>query len=161
VGLVPARFTHYDSDVNFNIEEMTAVPPVTDDVFTWPGEPRLRGGRCRDCHTAAFPLPQGCTRCSGRSIDEELLPTEGTLWSWTVQSFRPKAPFRGVEPFEPYGVGYVELPGACIVESRLTTADPDRLQIGCPMRLTVIPFATDADGAELLTYAFAPVGDES
>jgi len=137
------------------------VRPVTEDVFTWPGEPQLRGGRCRDCGTAAFPRPAGCTRCSGRSIDEELLPTEGRLWSWTIQSFRPKPPFRGPETFEPYGVGYVELADACIVEARLTTADPDELRIGGRMRLTVLPFAADDDGTEVLTYAFAPVQEES
>ena len=135
--------------------------PVSDDVFTWPGEPRLKGGRCRACGTAAFPLPQGCARCSGRDIDEELLPPEGLLWSWTVQSFRPKPPFRGPQGFQPYGVGYVELPGACIVESRLTTSDPELLQIGRRMRLTVTPFAEDDDGTEVLTFAFAPAEDDS
>jgi uncharacterized OB-fold protein len=63
--------------------------------------------------------------------------------------------------FEPYGVGYVELPGACIVESRLTTADPEQLYIGQRMRVTVVPFATDSDGTELLTYAFAPAEESS
>jgi uncharacterized OB-fold protein len=143
------------------IREMSAVTPVSDDVFTWPGEPRLRGGRCRDCGTAAFPRPQGCARCSGRAIDEELLPAEGRLWSWTVQSFRPKPPFRGPAAFEPYGVGYVELPGACIVEGRLTIADPEQLYIGQRMRVTVTPFALDDDGSELLTYAFAPAEELS
>jgi uncharacterized protein len=140
---------------------MSAMRPVSDDVFTWPGEPRLKGGRCRDCGTAAFPRPRGCARCSGRVIDEELLPSEGRLWSWTIQSYRPKPPFRGPAQFEPYGVGYVELPGACIVEGRLTTSDPERLHIGGRMRLEVVPFATADDGTDLLTYAFTPVEELS
>jgi uncharacterized OB-fold protein len=140
---------------------MTAVRPIADDVFAWPGEPRLRGGRCRNCGTAAFPRPQGCPRCSSRAIDDELLPSEGRLWSWTIQRFRPKSPYRGPEPFEPYGVGYVELPGACVVEARLTTADPELLHIGRMMRLTVVPCATDGADDVLLTYAFAPVEEES
>jgi uncharacterized OB-fold protein len=68
-----------------------------------------------------------------------------------VQRFRPKAPYVGPEDFEPYGVGYVELPGEVRVEARLTVADPARLRIGMPMELVVVPFG---DG---VTYAFAPV----
>ena len=39
------------------------------------------------------------------------------------------------------------------VEARLTEADPDRLRIGMPMELVLIP-APGAGGA--LTYAFRP-----
>ena len=52
------------------------------------------------------------------------------------------APYVGpTTPFEPYGVGYVELPGEVRVEARLTEADPARLRIGMPMELTVVPAA--------------------
>ena len=57
-------------------------------------------------------------------------------------SFAPKAPPYlpgGVEEFEPYGVGYIELPGEVRVEARLTESDPDRLRIGMLMDLTLIP----------------------
>jgi uncharacterized OB-fold protein len=48
------------------------------------------------------------------------LPDRGTLWTWTVQAFEPKPPYRAPESgFTPYGVGYVDL-GEVIVESRLT-----------------------------------------
>ncbi len=43
------------------------------------------------------------------------------------------------DEFEPYGVGYVELPGEVRVEARLTEYDPERLRIGMPMELTLIP----------------------
>jgi uncharacterized OB-fold protein len=90
-----------------------------------------------------------------------LLDRRGTLWSWTVQRFRPKEPYAGPEPFEPYGVGYVELPDGVIVESRLTTADPDQLEIGLPMELVIEPFGTTASGERTVTYAFRPVSDRS
>ena len=77
----------------------------------------------------------------------------GTLWSWTVQRFQPKEPFIGSEPFEPYGVGYIELDGEIIVESRLTTADPDQLEIGQNMELVIVPFEN------ALTFAFTPAAD--
>ena len=69
----------------------------------------------------------------------------------------PKAPPYlpgGVEEFEPYGVGYVELPGEVRVETRLTESDPERLRIGMTMELTLIPVPGAAD---TLTYAFRSV----
>ena len=91
------------------------------------------------------------------------LASRGTLWTWTVQSFPPKAPpYLGpTDPatFEPFGVGYVELPGELRVEGRLTEADPSRLRIGMEMELVVVPLGTDASGAEIVTFGFRPVGD--
>jgi uncharacterized OB-fold protein len=85
-----------------------------------------------------------------------MLARRGTLWSWTIQCFAPKSPPYAVDDadaFEPYGVGYVELPDGIRVEARLTVADPDKLRIGMPMELTLIgaPGLQDA-----VTYAFRP-----
>ena len=68
----------------------------------------------------------------------------------------PKSPpYAGErDAFEPYGVGYVELPGEVRVETLLTVDDPHELQIGMPMELTLVP-APGASGA--MTYAFRPV----
>jgi uncharacterized OB-fold protein len=60
--------------------------------------------------------------------------------------------------FEPYGVGYIELPGEVRVETRLTEADPDRLRIGMPMELTLVPAPGETRG--VVTYAFQPVTQE-
>ena len=130
---------------------------VADGLFTWPSdEPRLIGSRCRTCGTATFPKQASCPKCTGRHVEETLLPREGTLYTWTVQAFRPKAPYLGPEPFEPYGVGYVELAGAVRVEARLTESDPERLCIGDTMRLVIVPFHTDDQGRQVMTFAFEP-----
>ena len=80
-----------------------------------------------------------------------------------MQSFPPKAPpYLGpTDPatFEPFGVGYVELPGELRVESRLTEADPAKLRIGMEMELVVVPLGIDDDGDEIVTFGFRPVGD--
>lgn len=130
---------------------------VADGLFTWPSDdPRLIGSRCRECGTATFPKQLSCPRCTGRDVEETLLPSEGTLYTWTVQAFQPKSPYLGPEPFEPYGVGYIELAGAVRVEARLTEADPERLCIGDAMRLVIVPFRTDDQGREVMTFAFEP-----
>lgn len=85
------------------------------------------------------------------------LPRQGRLWSWTVQRFRPKSPpYAGPDAFEPYAVGYVELDGALIVESRLADVAFDRLTIGMAMQLVPLAFTT-ADGVLRTSFAFAPI----
>jgi uncharacterized OB-fold protein len=114
-----------------------------------PEAPVLLGSACRACGTVTFPRQASCPRCTSTDVGEHQLARRGTLWSWTVQRFRPKSPpYVGPEEFEPYGVGYVELPGEVRVEARLTESDPTRLRIGMPMELTLI-----ADGA----FAFRPL----
>ncbi|MTV23891.1 DNA-binding protein [Nitriliruptoraceae bacterium ZYF776] len=136
---------------------MTA--PFVDDailVATDDG-PRLVGGRCSACGTSAFPRPGSCPRCGSEQVDEDVLPDRGTLWSWTVQHFPPPVPpYQGPQPFVPYGVGYVELGGRVLVESRLTESDPAQLRIGRELELVLTPLH-DADGQERATFAFAPL----
>ena len=121
---------------------------------------RLLGGRRRSDGKIVFPLPQGDAADAYEVVD---LPSHGTLWSFTVQRFRPKPPYDGPgddRSFAPYAVGYVELPGAIIVESRLETERFERLRIGMPMAFTLQTFRTDPDGQDVLTYAFKPADGE-
>jgi uncharacterized OB-fold protein len=84
--------------------------------------------------------------------------SDGRLWSFTVQRFRPKSPpYAGADDeksFRPYALGYVELPGEVIVESRIETDDFAALKIGAPMRLKLVPFPKV--GGDVLAYAFEP-----
>ncbi len=135
--------------------------PVADGLWrVVDDEPRLIGSRCGACGETRFPVQGSCARCAGTEMETVDLPTNGTLWSWTVQGFLPKnPPYAGRETaldFVPYGVGYVDLPGACIVESRLTENRAEHLRIEMPVRLVLVPFTTDDEGHEVLTFAFAP-----
>jgi uncharacterized OB-fold protein len=132
-----------------------------EDVFTWPSdEPQLIGGRCDACSAITFPNQASCPRCGSLEMAEHLLPRRGTLWTFTTQEFLPKEPYAGgerPETFQPYGVGLVQLGDEVRVEGRLTVADPEVLQIGMELQLVVVPFRTDPDGTEVMTYAFEPV----
>jgi uncharacterized OB-fold protein len=89
-------------------------------------------------------------------MSEVLLPRTGSLWTWTIQGFRPKSPpYKGNDAFEPFGVGYVDL-GELLVEARLTENEPDRLEIGAAVELVLIPLYRDENGSDVLTYAFRP-----
>ena len=133
--------------------------PIDEGLFTWPSdEPRLLGSRC-DCGVVAFPAQASCPRDGGEMTTVEL-PRRGTLWTFTTQGFAPKGPPDGpfLGAYEPYAVGYVELPEHCKVESRLTESDPSKLSVGMEMELVIVPFRTDEQGNEVLTFAFEPVG---
>lgn len=146
---------------------MTTIVAVADGIFEIrDGKPVLLGSRCTNCDNHMFPRQSGCPRCLFNEQEDVELATTGTLWTWTVQAFPPKAPpYLGPvgDDFEPYGVGYVELPGQLRVEGRLTIADPEQLQIGMEMELVLDPLTVDEDGNQVVTYAFAPVenGDQS
>jgi uncharacterized OB-fold protein len=131
-----------------------ATRPIAEGLLTDEQPPRLIGGRDRETGRIVFPMPDGS---EGERFDAVPLGREGTIWSWSVQRFPPKAPpYIGYQPFEPFAFGYVELPGEVIVESRLTGFEFDALDCGLPVRLTTVPFATAPDGATLITYAFEP-----
>jgi uncharacterized OB-fold protein len=147
---------------------VTESRPVAPGLFTWPAaEPRLIASRCADCGAVAFPAAADCAGCGGLKSAELLLPDRGALWTFTTQNFRPPSPpYAGrdtAETFRPYTVGYVQLSGEILVESRLTEPDPEQLAIGREMRLVVVPFGEDPDGTPVVTFAFAPVsvGEEN
>ena len=140
---------------------MTTIVAVADGIFDIrDGKPVLLGTRCTNCDNHMFPRQTGCPRCLFNEQEDVELATHGTLWTWTVQAFPPKAPpYLGPvgDEFKPYGVGYVELPGQLRVEGRLTIADIDELKIGMEMELVLDPLSIDDDGNQIVTYAFAPV----
>ena len=128
--------------------------PIAQGLLTDEAQPRLIGGRNLATGRIVFPMPTG-----GEAALYEPYPLKrtGTLWSYTVQRFAPKSPpYAGPQPFEPFAVGYVELSGEVIVESRLIDIPFDQLKIGIPLQMVLEPFSTDTDGNAVYTYAFAP-----
>jgi uncharacterized OB-fold protein len=134
--------------------------PVAEGIFTWPSdEPQLIGSRCTSCGIVTFPVQSSCPRCASVDMSDEWLSRRGRLWAWTTQNFPPPPPYAGPsgKDFTPFGVGYVELADEVKVESRLTESDPAALRIGQEMELVVVPFRTDGEGNEVMTFAFRPV----
>ena len=115
-------------------------------------EPRLIGSQCERCGTVTFPRQGSCPRCTSEDVRERLLARAARCGPGRSSASSPsRRPTRAGEDFEPYAVGYVELPGEVRVETRLTESDPEELEIGMPMELTLIPAPGDS-GA--LTFAF-------
>jgi uncharacterized protein len=129
-------------------------PPLVDaTLFVGNDTLALAGSRCRTCSTVTFPLQESCPRCAGVDVEAHALATEGTIWAFTEQLFPPKPPYAVQSPdFRPYVVGYVELGGEVIVESRIV-ATPGSLRIGQPVRLITEAFVP---GGDVVTFAFTP-----
>ena len=129
-------------------------------LFEWPSEdPHLIGSECQ-CGVITFPRQSSCPGCCGSKIVPRRLAKSGRLWTWTTQEFLPKPPYavaRRPEEFVSFKLGYIELPGEVLVESRISAPEHQALTIGMPMRLTFEPLFLDAAGAEVMSFAFEPV----
>lgn len=122
--------------------------PIAPGLWTDGADPQLVGGRRADGEIV-FPMPDGD---AAEGVEPFALSRTGTLWSWTRQDFRPKSPpYEGPEAFEPFLLGYVELPGEVIVETRIVDATLGELTLGMPMELAIVPFDETRS-----TFAFRP-----
>ena len=133
--------------------------PLVEGVFQIKGsdgQPHLLVSRCKSCGTYAFPARERCSRCSGKDLEREEAPSEGTLYTFTV--IRELGKQR--EGFMPYAVGQVDLANG-VRASGVVAAAPDALSIGMPLRTTVLPQGKDEEGHVLLGYAFAPAGSNT
>lgn len=132
-----------------------SLTPIDPALWSNDPEPHLMGGRLPN-GDIVFPMPQGD---AARDVEPYKLARKGTLWSWTRQDFCPKEPYEGPgagpgegpQDFTPYLIGYVELPGEVIVETRIVDAALEDLTLGMPMQFCVVPF-----NAHHTTFAFRP-----
>jgi uncharacterized protein len=125
---------------------------VKEGLFSAGDPPALLGSRCRACGAHHFPRHDTCPYCSVEDPEPIELSRAGTLWSWTAVT----APPPGYAGETPYGVGVVELPEGIRVITRLTVNDPASLILHDPMELRIVPLHIDADGNDVITFAFAP-----
>ena len=131
---------------------------VADGLFeTGADGPRLVGSRCTGCGTVYFPQALSCRNpaCREKRIERALLPSHGTLYSYTIQHYRPPALFR-MDDWSPYAIGLVDLGEGVRVMGMLTGIALDAIAVDMPMTLVVEPLFTDAERGPVLTYKFAP-----
>ena len=133
---------------------------IDPDLWSDDAEPHLMGGRRADGEIV-FPMPLGV---AAQDCEPYKLSRIGKLWSWTTQGFLPKTPYIGPgsnegpdgEPsppdFQPFLLGYVELPGEVIVESRIVGASLEDLELNMPVEFCIVPFNETYD-----TFAFRPI----
>ena len=132
--------------------------PVADGLFEMAGsEPRLIGSRCTGCQSVYFPQATNCRnpQCHAKHVARCLLPARGTLYSFTIQRYRPPPLFR-VDDWSPYAIGLVDLGEGLQVMGMLGGIALEEVRIGMPLRLVVEPLYVDEERGSVVTYKFAP-----
>lgn len=116
------------------------------------GLPGLVGGYCAACQGYLYPRPEYCPTCL-QPAQRRMLGGRGSIYSYTV--IRTRAPYRLPEP---YAVGYIDLKASGLrVFGLFHPQATERLQIGMPVALSVMPLGVDNDGRPCLRPVFSPL----
>src|ERR1700743_362114 len=135
--------------------EMTAL--ITEGLFRVDGDRAvLFASRRRSSGAVKFLAERHGLFEGGLEIQDDIeaieLSTEGTLYTYTTQEFAPPLPYKGNRDpklFQPYVVGFVELPERGLGGPLIVDAIPAELRIGQPLVSTTTTLET-ADGQSLL-----------
>lgn len=140
---------------------MTTKPiPAVEGLFTDTAEgPRLVGSRCRSCATPYFPRSPVCHNpdCTESKVEDASFGPRGKLWSCAIQNYPPPLPARYDEPYKPYAVGVVDLSDGLRVLGRISTDDPEGLQVGTDVELVLEKLYRDEGGNDVITWKFRPL----
>jgi uncharacterized OB-fold protein len=136
---------------------------ITEGLFRVDGDRAvLFASRRRSSGAVKFPAERPELFDGDPDIQHDIEPielsTEGTLYTYTTQEFPPPLPYKGnrdPKVFQPYVVGFVELPQGVLVETLIVDATATELRIGQPLVSTTATLET-GDGQSLLTFAFRP-----
>ncbi len=134
--------------------------PVTEGLFAETAAgPRLLGSRCQTCSTPYFPRSPAChnPECGESRMQDTDFGPRGRLWSCAIQNYPPPPPARYDEPYTPYAVGVVDLDEGLRVVARMSVDDPESLQLGAEVELTIEPLYRDDEGRDVTTWKFKPL----
>lgn len=115
------------------------------------GDVRLTGSRCAACGEVSLGETSLCPNCGGGSVETVALAERGVLWSFTVIRHRPPGDYQGKDPFEPFGLGLVELPDGLRVLSPID-GDIAALEVGMKLRFEAYARATPKGERVLFTF---------
>jgi uncharacterized OB-fold protein len=138
----------------------TKTVPVAEALFNETADdPRLLGSKCASCGTPYFPRSAVChnPECRESKIEEASFGPRGTLWSCAIQNYPPPAPARYEEPYTPYALGMVDMPEGLRVLGRISTDDPESVQVGAEVELVLERLYLDENGNEVITWKFKPI----
>ena len=136
--------------------------PIREGFFTWPLEPpeqvRLMGSRCQSCGETFLGKVVGCLNCQSTNLEDIVLSNRSKLWSYTVARHRPLGDYKGPDP--PLAIGMVELPEGLRILSILRDCEVDALKVGMDLELQVERLYEDAEGNDVMSFAFRPTKKE-
>jgi uncharacterized OB-fold protein len=134
--------------------------PVAEGLFADSADgPRLIGSKCAACGTPYFPRSAVChnPECGKSQMEDASFGPRGTLWSCAIQNYPPPAPARYEEPYTPYALGMVDMPEGLRVLGRISTDDPEGVEVGAEVELVLERLYLDENGDEVITWKFKPI----
>ena len=134
--------------------------PIAEGLFTETTDgPRLLGSRCASCGPPYFPRSAVChnPECRESRMEEASFGPRGTLWSCAIQNYPPPLPARYEEPYTPYALGMVDMPEGLRVLGRISTDDPEGVQVGVEVELVLERLYLDENENEVVTWKFKPI----
>jgi len=117
----------------------------------------LLGSKCIKCGEQFFIRRDICENCQGRELEDILLGNRGKLYAFSVMFYPAPPPYKPPDPFIPYGLGWIEMPGGTVLYSLLTENDPKKLKVGMDMELVFDKFGQDKEGNDIMICKFKPV----
>ncbi len=123
------------------------------DLFTTDDEGRVRliAGYCKESDNWTFPRYLADPVSFTDDIEEKFLSPTGVLHSFTVVR-------RSMPEFKvPYVLALVDFPEGVRVMAQVETEDPDSLEFGEEMAVTVGVIKMAPDGSDISSYKFIPV----
>ena len=127
------------------------------DLFTTDDEGRVRliAGYCKESDNWTFPRYLADPVSFTDDIEEKFLSPTGVLHSFTIVR-------RSMPEFKvPYVLALVDFPEGVRVMAQVETEDPDSLEFGEEMAVTVGAIKKAPDGADIKSYKFIPVRELS
>ncbi len=125
--------------------------PVVD-YLVLDDNPHLEANACTSCGALFFDRRNACAKCGRTEFTRKALSTTGTLRSFTiVYRAAPNVPV-------PYVSSVIELDGGGVVKANLVDAgtEPDKIDLGMPVRLATFVCGKDEEGVEAMAFGFTP-----
>ena len=117
----------------------------------------LLGGYSPTSGLHHFPLSEVCPYSGADDVEAVELSARGTVWGHTAVTTAPP----GYEGRVPYGFGVVELDAERLrVITRFVESDPAALGFGDPVELCPDVVGHDADGTDIVTWAFRTLDEQ-
>ncbi len=127
------------------------------DLFTTDDEGRVRliAGYCKESDNWTFPRYLADPVSFTDDVEEKFLSPTGILHSFTVVR-------RSMPEFKvPYVLALVDFPEGVRVMAQVETEDPDSLEFGEEMAVTIGVIKMAPDGTDVKSYKFIPVRENS
>lgn len=115
-------------------------------------QPHLVAQACTKCGALYFDRRNACARCGALEFERKPLSPSGVVRSFSI--VHRAAPNVAV----PYVSSVVELDGGGFVKANIVDsgADPEKIELGMPVRLVTFACGSDAEGTEAVAFGFTP-----